>query len=237
MTIICKLCDVCFSNDHDYAFHIISESHIKKEYVFLKTENEDLKRKGEQLCQQNGELLMEIERLRKALRELIEVADLRGDSTLPHPADDPHLWTARMQDAWNIARQALEGKKGPIPTTNLGPDGITTPKNPKWDCSGDIIEDGAALLLTLDQLEAMEPAHSFAHGEMPDTEDGLFMTGSGKMLKWVAVRGGNNDWAIYCHFAESTYEWIGENGDKVYMKEHIRKLVPCTDEAYARYRF
>lgn len=42
-----------------------------------------------------------------ALEELIEVADLRGDSDLPHPADDPKLWTARMIDAWDGGREAL----------------------------------------------------------------------------------------------------------------------------------
>jgi len=49
----------------------------------------------------------EIERLREALEELIECADLRGDADLPHPADDPLLWTARMQEAWDNARAAL----------------------------------------------------------------------------------------------------------------------------------
>ena len=38
-----------------------------------------------------------------AMSELIEVAILRGDEELPHPADDPKLWTARMQDAWSEA--------------------------------------------------------------------------------------------------------------------------------------
>lgn len=43
----------------------------------------------------------------EALGELIEVADLRGDAELPLPADDDKLWTARMQTAWDEARQAL----------------------------------------------------------------------------------------------------------------------------------
>jgi hypothetical protein len=46
-------------------------------------------------------------RLEDVLRELLEVADLRGDSDLPHPSDDPLLWTARMQTAWDEARAAL----------------------------------------------------------------------------------------------------------------------------------
>ena len=43
----------------------------------------------------------------EALRELVEVGDLRGDTSLPHPSDDPITWTARMQEAWDAARQVL----------------------------------------------------------------------------------------------------------------------------------
>jgi hypothetical protein len=55
-----------------------------------------------------------------AVEELLEVANLRGDNDLPHPADDPKLWTARMQDAWDglaesfdqLNLEPLEPKKG-----------------------------------------------------------------------------------------------------------------------------
>lgn len=50
----------------------------------------------------------EIERLREALMELVEVARLRGDCELPHPADDPLLWTARMQEAWDVAETIVD---------------------------------------------------------------------------------------------------------------------------------
>ena len=43
----------------------------------------------------------------EAARELLEVAKLRGDNEFQHPADDPKLWTARMQDAWDTADAAL----------------------------------------------------------------------------------------------------------------------------------
>lgn len=45
-------------------------------------------------------------KMAEALDELLEVAALRGDDNLPHPADDPKLWTARMQDAWMYANDA-----------------------------------------------------------------------------------------------------------------------------------
>lgn len=48
-----------------------------------------------------------LEAVAEASEELQEVADLRGDSSLPHPEDDPELWTARMQEAWDELRNAL----------------------------------------------------------------------------------------------------------------------------------
>ena len=53
----------------------------------------------------NGELV-------GALNELLECADLRGDADLPHPCDDPKLWTSRMIIAWEEARAALASAKG-----------------------------------------------------------------------------------------------------------------------------
>lgn len=54
----------------------------------------------------------ETQALRDAAIELLEVADLRGEADLPHPADDPKLWTARMQEAWDELRAALERGEG-----------------------------------------------------------------------------------------------------------------------------
>jgi len=39
--------------------------------------------------------------------EVLEVADLRGDTDLPHPADDLKPWTARMRTAWEGLRVIL----------------------------------------------------------------------------------------------------------------------------------
>lgn len=58
----------------------------------------------------------EIKRLREALRELedalselVQVAGLRGDNVLPSPPDDPLLWSARMQTAWDEAERVIGG--------------------------------------------------------------------------------------------------------------------------------
>jgi len=91
-------------------------------------------------------------------------------------------------------------------------------------------------MLTVSQLEAMLPQTRFATGECIDSPEGINMTGSERMLRWVAVRGGTVDWAIYCHFADRDVEEVVLWGDKITYESHIRKLVPCTDDAFARYR-
>ena len=43
-----------------------------------------------------------------SVEELLEVARLRGDNELPHPENDPKLWTARMQTAWDDLQAAID---------------------------------------------------------------------------------------------------------------------------------
>lgn len=59
------------------------------------------------------ELKDRYKQLLEASMELFVVAERRGDNCLPNPADDPALWTARMQDAWGelediLGKHALE---------------------------------------------------------------------------------------------------------------------------------
>ena len=89
--------------------------------------------------------------------------------------------------------------------------------------------------LTLPHLTAMEPNTVFLRGELPDSPLGIHMTGSGKMLRFVVVRGGIPDWAIYCHWAENDWDWIRRFGDKVPLR-FVRRVVPCDDAALAVYR-
>jgi hypothetical protein len=56
----------------------------------------------------DGRLIAAAPTLLEAGTELLEVADMRGDSTLPAPEDDAGLWTARMQTAWDEFRTAIE---------------------------------------------------------------------------------------------------------------------------------
>jgi len=92
-------------------------------------------------------------------------------------------------------------------------------------------------MLTLDQLKAMPPNTIFATGTAFDDSEGLFMAGTNKELRWVAELGGIHDWTIYAHFSEHDEEWVKRHGDKIHSEQHIKKLVPCDDAAFAMYRY
>jgi hypothetical protein len=92
-------------------------------------------------------------------------------------------------------------------------------------------------MLTLQALKDMKPDEIIATGTSNDSPDGLFMANTNRELRWVAVRGGIYDWCIYCHFADKDIEWIKRQGDKVCDERHIKKLVPCDDEAFEMYRY
>ena len=89
--------------------------------------------------------------------------------------------------------------------------------------------------LTLKQLKEMKPG-IFTSGVSFDGPDGINMMNTGKSLRWVAVRGGIHDWAIYCHTSDKSVEYIRDMGDKVHNEATIKKLVPCDDEAFNMYR-
>lgn len=57
-----------------------------------------------------GQLMLQVEELEGVLAELLEVARLRGDNSLPHPDQDPKSWSARMQTAWDEAERLMDGR-------------------------------------------------------------------------------------------------------------------------------
>ena len=91
-------------------------------------------------------------------------------------------------------------------------------------------------MLTLEMLNSMPENTIFATGVLLDNEDGLFMNGSNKELRWIAVRGIINDWSIYCSTSDKSIEYIERVGDKVNDERNIRKCVECSDGAFTRYR-
>ena len=90
-------------------------------------------------------------------------------------------------------------------------------------------------MLTIKKLKEMKPDTIFDKGTTIDSPEGINITKSGKMLGWVAVRGGIHDWAIYCSINPDP-EWIKRMGDKIHYENHIRKLVKCDNEAFGMYR-
>ena len=85
-------------------------------------------------------------------------------------------------------------------------------------------------MLTLEKLKAMESNTIFASGVTDDSR--LYKD----PVRWVAVRGGIWDWAIYYHTPEHTEYYIKRSGDKCYIDVVIKELVHCDDEAFAMYR-
>lgn len=92
------------------------------------------------------------------------------------------------------------------------------------------------MALTISALKAMPPKTIFAQGEAVDGPSGINMTGSGQMLRWVAVRGGIWDWSIYAGWNTTSYEEIARTGDKVHDAATIKRLVSCDKEAMEMYR-
>lgn len=107
------------------------------------------------------------------------------------------------------------------------------------DFFGERPNDGPPPELTLEDLKAMPEFKIFATGVIEDSPKGINMMNTGRMLQWVACRGGTYDWAIYCWYESDGWsdERIHDEGEKVTSEENIRKLVPCTNKAFLMYRY
>lgn len=94
-------------------------------------------------------------------------------------------------------------------------------------------------MLTLEKLKDLESHSIIAQGEATNSPEDIFMTDSdiGRGMRWVAKRGLIDDWAIYIHWNEHDIDYIKKHGIKLTGKDNIKKLVPCTPEAFERYRY
>lgn len=86
--------------------------------------------------------------------------------------------------------------------------------------------------ITKEQLMEMNSGEVFATGT------GTYPEIISHEIRWVAVRGeGFHDWCIYYGYENMPKQNIVERGDKIFYEEVIKRLVPCTDEAWGLYRF
>lgn len=95
---------------------------------------------------------------------------------------------------------------------------VTTHFMPKYWGEGD------KKMLNVRMLEVMSP------GPFATIKIGDYL--------YVAVRGGIADWAIYMGLASyMETDDVARGGDKVYDETVIRKIVPCDNDSFKRYRY
>ena len=79
----------------------------------------------------------------------------------------------------------------------------------------------------------------FVQGLTIDSPKGINIANTGKVIKWVAVRGNIYDWAIYTDnpfIPQVSFFGVRDWGDKLHNREAVKKLVPCDEEALKMYR-
>ncbi len=93
-------------------------------------------------------------------------------------------------------------------------------------------------VLTLQRFESMAHGEIIARGlTIDDCDRGIGVANTGHQIRWLAVKGGGNDWAIYYGLSYLDEDNIRRTGDKLYNKDNIRKCVPCEDELFKLYRY
>ncbi len=92
-------------------------------------------------------------------------------------------------------------------------------------------------ILTVKRLKAMDPGEKFATGTIIDNPMGINIANTGEMLRWVAVRGGIHDWAIYVGKEALPVDSVASYGDKIRNEASIKKLVEADEEALEMYRY
>ena len=92
--------------------------------------------------------------------------------------------------------------------------------------------------LTFDEFKKLEHGKVFATGILPNSSEGILVTNNGGKLRWVAVKEGIEDWAVYFYWAkDSSIDFVKNHGNKVTTEEYIRRCVPCSNEVFDLYRY
>ena len=93
-------------------------------------------------------------------------------------------------------------------------------------------------MLTLKQFIDLPDNEIFAKGIVQNNPEGVHLTNNrlNNDLMWVAKKGSANDWAVYIAWAEKGEEYTENHGDKILIKDHILRLVPCEEVVLHLYR-
>ena len=93
-------------------------------------------------------------------------------------------------------------------------------------------------MMTNEKFMNLPAGEIFATGVLPNSPEGIFITDShyGDSLGWVAVKGHADDWCVYSHWPEHSFEWIRKHGDKIHTEKYIKRCVPCDDKVFSKYR-
>lgn len=94
------------------------------------------------------------------------------------------------------------------------------------------------LKTNLKEFNKIPMGEHFRMGVFSDSPTGLYMTSEdhNKLIKFVAVKGGADDWAVYVGNIEDSYQQVALNGLKITSEDNIMRAVPCTDDVLRRYR-
>lgn len=88
-------------------------------------------------------------------------------------------------------------------------------------------------MLTLEKLEEFEVGFIFASGV--SLEPLLFADAH---IQWLAVKGqGGTEWTIKYHLAALGLENAAKRGFRCFPEAIIKRLVPCTNEAFRAYLY
>ena len=90
-------------------------------------------------------------------------------------------------------------------------------------------------MITKPEFDVIEPLTIFAAGVAKDAPEGLFMVGTGDNIYWVAVKGGNADWAMYCGWSDCMND-LKRNGDKVLSMDNVQRVLSVDPDVLSRYR-
>lgn len=92
-------------------------------------------------------------------------------------------------------------------------------------------------IITKALLEEARPEELLYEGTAVDGPTGLNIWGSGKTIRFVVIRGGIPDWAVYCGPIDWSVDKIAREGDKVIGRQNLENIAAFDYEVAKMYRY